>query len=174
MSKFEDLLVSLGIAGAAILGIIILSKKAKANIQIYNTPPPSSSQSSSSVSTMSSSSSGINYVPASQANAIGGSAVVGTEVAVSGNSTYTNPSAVQQIAAAAPTMVLSINNSADTLTIQNAPSNQVIQVYNTQTGELVFNLMGSGTTTFTPALTPGKYVAISYNTHATSNTVTIL
>lgn len=162
MTDKDGVIAALGIIGAAIAGLIFIAQTVKAK----STTQPSSSSTSSS-------SSGMNYIPASQANSIGASAVVGSEVAVSNGAEYTDTQSLQQLAAQQPSFILGINNTAMTITVQGAPTNQVIQVYNLQNGQLIFNMEGDGTTNYTPALSPGTYIAITLNTKQVSNTVSV-
>lgn len=135
--------------------IFLLTRKA--------TPPPQSSGAPA----------GTNFIPASQANSIGASTVVGSQVAVSNGSEYTDTASIQKILTQPAAFSLSINNTALTITIAGAPSGTLVQVYNVQTGQLIFNINGNQTTTYTPALAHGQYVAIDFATRKPSNVVTI-
>ena len=144
MSSKNNVLVTLGVAGAVVGTYFIAKMKA-----------------------------GINFVPASEASSIGASSVVGSEVAVSGNSTYTDAASLQKYAKEQPTITMSIDNTAMSITIAGAPSGSLIQVYNLQSGQLLFNLNGNGTLNFSPALAAGQYIAVVYETGQASNIVTI-
>lgn len=134
----------------------------------------SASQISSSSTTAQQAPPSSSFVPASQANSIGASAVVGSSAAVSGNSTFTDVSSLNQIVSSeSAAFNMQINNTSDTLTLSGAPSNQVIQIYNLKNGQLIFNTMGNGSSQFTPSLSSGLYVAIALGTKQRSNVVVV-